>query len=52
MVYLCFGALMFSLMEAPGEKNIRKELYDRRMYLMFNAACVSGNGFVMHVFGV
>lgn len=42
LVYLCFGAMVFSLMEAPVEDEIRTDLYNMRNKFKKDATCVTG----------
>ncbi|KAL4238627.1 Potassium channel subfamily K member 1 [Mactra antiquata] len=41
LVYLCFGAMVFSLMEAPVEDKIRNDLYEMRTNFKRDATCVT-----------
>ncbi|XP_060572561.1 potassium channel subfamily K member 1-like isoform X1 [Ruditapes philippinarum] len=41
IIYLCFGALVFSLVESPVEEDMRTDIYNARSYFKANATCIS-----------
>ena len=42
IMYVCFGAMVFSLIESPVEEEIRKDIYNARSSFSANATCISG----------
>lgn len=42
IIYLCFGAMVFSLVESPVEEEMRTDIYNSRSYFKANATCISG----------
>jgi hypothetical protein len=45
IIYLCFGAMVFSLVESPFEEDMRNDIYNARNLFKADATCISGNAF-------